>query len=452
MAQQFFYDGQIRRFVIQFIRAVSNFEVEFGRDRDGVKTLQRIPVYYGDASRQAQTILRNNSENVMNAVPAMSAYISALSYEQNRMQEPNFVSKMHLRERRYDPDTGLYDSQQGDAYTIERLMPVPYKLTIKLDIWTSNTEQKMQIIEQIASLFNPSLEIQSTDNYIDWTSLTFVQLTDVNWTSRTIPGGAEETIDIATMTFDMPIWISSPAKVKKLGVIQKVIASIYDEQGAFNEDTILTNLVARIKYTPMNYGIYYAGNQLRLLKPHEIAEDDGTLHLETPINNWQALIEVYGTLQTGVTEIRLELPTGNELIGHVTYHPSDPTILLFTIIEDSMPTNTLESVDAIINPLNVDVDSVLSSPANGTRYLLTDSIGSYLNVAEYSAWGSLVANQNDIIEYNSGSWSVVWDSQTHTNFEYVTNLNTNIQYRWTGEEWVKSVEGVYRGGNWSIII
>ena len=452
MAQQFFYDGQIRRFVIQFIRAVSNFEVEFGRDRDGVKTLQRIPVYYGDASRQAQTILRNNSENVMNAVPAMSAYISALSYEQNRMQEPNFVSKMHLRERRYDPDTGLYDSQQGDAYTIERLMPVPYKLTIKLDIWTSNTEQKMQIIEQIASLFNPSLEIQSTDNYIDWTSLTFVQLTDVNWTSRTIPGGAEETIDIATMTFDMPIWISSPAKVKKLGVIQKVIASIYDEQGAFNEDTILTNLVARIKYTPMNYGIYYAGNQLRLLKPHEIAEDDGTLHLETPINNWQALIEVYGTLQTGVTEIRLELPTGNELIGHVTYHPSDPTILLFTIIEDSMPTNTLESVDAIINPLNVDVDSVLSSPANGTRYLLTDNIGSYLNVVEYSAWGSLVANQNDIIEYNSGSWSVVWDSQTHTNFEYVTNLNTNIQYRWTGQEWVKSVEGVYRGGNWSIII
>lgn len=452
MAQQFFYDGQIRRFVIQFIRAVSNFEVEFGRDRDGVKTLQRIPVYYGDASRQAQTILRNNSENVMNAVPAMSAYISALSYEQNRMQEPNFVSKMHLRERRYDPDTGLYDSQQGDAYTIERLMPVPYKLTIKLDIWTSNTEQKMQIIEQIASLFNPSLEIQSTDNYIDWTSLTFVQLTDVNWTSRTIPGGAEETIDIATMTFDMPIWISSPAKVKKLGVIQKVIASIYDEQGAFNEDTILTNLVARIKYTPMNYGIYYAGNQLRLLKPHEIAEDDGTLHLETPINNWQALIEVYGTLQTGVTEIRLELPTGNELIGHVTYHPSDPTILLFTIIEDSMPTNTLESVDAIINPLNVDVDSVLSSPANGTRYLLTDNIGSYLNVVEYSAWGSLVANQNDIIEYNSGSWSVVWDSQTHTNFEYVTNLNTNIQYRWTGQEWVKSVEGVYRGGDWSIII
>lgn len=454
MAQQFFYDGQIRRFVIQFIRAVSNFEVEFGKDRNGTRTLQRIPVYYGDASRQAQTILRNNSENIVNAVPAMSAYISALTYEQNRMQEPNFVSKMHLRERRFDPETGLYDTQQGDAYTVERLMPVPYKLTIKLDIWTSNTEQKMQIIEQIATLFNPSLEIQSTDNYIDWTSLTFVQLSDVNWTSRTVPSGAEEPIDIATMTFEIPIWISSPAKVKKLGVIQKVIASIYDEQGAFDENTILSNLIARIKYTPMNYGIYYAGNQLKLLKPHEIAEDDGTLHVTDPINNWQALIEVYGTLRTGQTEIRLELPTGNELIGHVTYHPSDPTILLFTSIEDSMPSNTLDSVDAIINPQNVDYDSVLTTPTQGTRYLLTDNIGSTENVSGLSAWGNLIANANDIIEYNAflASWSVVWDSESQTNLEYVTNNNTNIQYRWTGSAWVKSVEGVYRGGEWSIVI
>lgn len=452
MTQQFFYDGQLRRFLIQFIRSVSNFEVEFGKDRDGTKTLQQVPVYYGDASRQAQTILRGNSENVMNAVPAMSAYISALTYEQNRMQEPNFVSKMNLRERQYDPETGLYSTQQGDSYTIERLMPVPYKLTIKLDIWTSNTEQKMQIIEQIATLFNPSLEIQSTDNYIDWTSLTYVQLTDVQWTSRSVPSGTEEPIDIATMTFEMPIWISSPAKVKKLGVIQKIIASIYDEQGSFNEDTILSNLVSRIKYTPMNYGIFYSGNQLKLLKPHELVTDAGEIIKTPPVETWQALIEVYGTLRAGQTEIRLELPTGNELIGHVAYHPTDSTILLFTPIEDTIPTNTLSPIDAIINPINVVVDSGLLSPSNGTRYLLTESIGNSANLNGSTVWGSLVANSGDIIEYNSGTWSVVWDSQNETGLEYITNLNTNIQYRWTGTEWVKSVEGVYRGGDWSISI
>jgi hypothetical protein len=452
MAQQFFYDGQIRRFLIQFIRAVSNFEVEFGAGADGSRTLQRIPVYYGDASRQAQSILKGNSENLLNAVPAMSAYITALTYDQQRMQDPTFVSKMHLRERQFDSETGTYNSNQGDAYTIERLMPVPYKLQIKLDIWTSNTEQKMQVIEQIAVLFNPSLEIQSTDNYIDWTSLSYVQLTEVLWSSRSIPAGSEEPIDIATMTFEMPIWISSPAKVKRLGVIQRVIASIYDEQGALNENTVLSNLVARIKYSPLDYGIFYSGNQLRLLKPQEIVDSNNNITKVNPKETWRSVIEMYGTLMTGSTEIRLELPTGAELIGLITYHPTDPTILLFEPIEDTLPTNTLAAINAIINPQNVTVDSNLLTPAEGTRYLLTDNIGSVSNVEGSEVWGFTVANANDIIEYQSGNWQVVFDSQIQNNSEYITNLNTGVQYRWTGAEWVKSVEGVYRGGEWSIII
>jgi hypothetical protein len=450
MAQQFFYDAQLRRFLIQFIRSVSNFQVEFGKDRDGNRTLQQVPVYYGDASRQAQTILRGNSENTLNAVPAMSAYISGLQYDQSRSQEPNFVSKMHLRERRYDTATGTYENIQGDAYTIERLMPVPYKLTVKLDIWTSNTEQKMQLIEQLAVLFNPSLEIQSTDNYIDWTSLTFVQLTDMQWTSRTVPAGADESIDIATLTFEMPIWISAPAKIKKLGVIHKIIGNIYDEHGQLNEDTMST-LVVRVKYTPLNYGIFYTNNQLRLVKPQEF-EQDGTITKISPQDNWRSFIEIYGTLVTGESQIRLELATGSELIGLINYHPLDPTILLFEPIEDTMPSNTLSPVNAIVNPLNVTVDSSLLNPATGTRYLLTDKIGSVSNQVGSEVWGNVVANANDIIEFNGSHWIKVFDSTVNFDTEYLINLNTNIQYRWTGTEWVKSVEGLYRGGDWSIVI
>jgi hypothetical protein len=129
---------------------------------------------------------------------------------------------MHLREREFDPDTGLYNSNQGDSYTIERLMPVPYKLNVKLDIWTSNTEQKMQIIEQLATLFNPSLEIQSTDNYIDWASLTYVQLTEMMWSSRTIPTSTEEPIDVATLTFEIPNLDFGSCKSKTFGCHTKI--------------------------------------------------------------------------------------------------------------------------------------------------------------------------------------------------------------------------------------
>ena len=452
MAQQFFYDAQLRRFLIQFMRIVSNFEVEFGKDRDGTRTLQRVPVYYGDPSRQAATILRQNSENIMNAVPAMSAYISAFTYQQDRMQEPYFVSKMHMRERQYDPETGLYNSEQGDTYTIERLMPVPYNLEVKLDIWTSNTEQKMQLIEQLAVLFNPAFEIQSTDNYIDWTSLSYVQLTNVAWSSRAVPTSTEEPIDVATLTFMMPIWISAPAKVKRLGVIQKFIGSVYDETGAFSEETILANLATRRYVTPLDYGLFYSGNQLQLLKPEELVDADDNIVTVAPPATWRSVIEIYGTLVTGTTEIRLALPTGSELIGTIAYHPTDPYVLLFEPIEDTQPSNTLNPIGAIINPRNVTVDSNLLSPATGTRYLLTASIGSSGNLEGSVVWNDLVANANDIIEFNGSTWQVVFDSRSETGTEYITNTLTGVQYRWTGTEWVKSVEGVYRGGEWSLII
>ena len=91
-------------------------------------------------------------------------------------------------------------------------------------IFSTNTN--LQILEQILYLFNPDFEIQKSDNYIDWTSLSYVELTGITFSSRSIPVGADTEIDVATMTFSMPIWLSPPVKVKKLGVIQKIIMSI----------------------------------------------------------------------------------------------------------------------------------------------------------------------------------------------------------------------------------
>jgi hypothetical protein len=250
----------------------------------------------------------------------------------------------------------------------------------------------------------------------------------------------------------MPIWISAPAKVKRLGVIQKFIGSVYDETGAFSSDTVLTNLSTRRYVTPLDYGLFYSSNQLQLLKPEELVDANDNIIEVAPPATWRSVIEMYGTLVTGVTEIRLALPTGTELIGTIAYHPTDPYILLFEPIEDTLPSNTLNPVAAIINPRNVAVDSNLLSPTANTRYLLTASIGSSGNLEGSTVWQNLVANANDIIEFNGSIWQVAFDSKNEKSKEYVTNTLTGVQYRWTGEEWVKSVEGVYRGGEWSLII
>lgn len=459
----FFYDEQIRRFLLQFARIFSNFEVEYGRNEEGTNhTLVRVPVRYGDASRQAQTVLQQNSASVMPSTPLMTFYISGLDYDRPRMQEPYFVSKINVRQRTYDESTDTYETTQGNAFTIERLMPVPYKLTIKLDIWTSNTNQKFQLIEQIATLFNPALEIQSTDNYIDWTSLSVVELVSTQFSSRTIPVGTEDPIDIATMTFELPIWISAPAKVKKLGVVERIVASVFDSNGdainAIADNDLL--LGTRQIFTPYNYQALLIGNKLQALRPQQVIDQPNSSLTppDSPQSNlmWSAVIGEFGTLRPGISLIKLQQEDGSEVVGTVAYDPTDDRFLLFDIDVDTIPGNTLDPVNAVINPLISGPGVGLPSVATGQRYLLTEDTGSENGYAE--AWAGvnqqpLVAQANDIIEYDGQRWLVAFDSANSTeNIQYVTNITTNIQYEWTGTSWIKSYQGLYPGGTWSLVL
>ena len=459
----FFYDEQIRRFLLQFTRIFSNFQVEYGRNEEGTAhTLVRVPIRYGDSSRQVQTVMQNNSANFMTSVPMMSFYVSGFDYDRPRMQEPYFVNNIAVRQRTYDDNTQTYETTQGNAFTIERLMPVPYKLTLKLDIWTSNTNQKMQLLEQIAVLFNPALEIQSTDNYIDWTSLSIVQLESTQWSSRSIPTGTDDAIDIATMTFSLPIWISSPAKVKKLGVVERIISNIHDANGdaanaVLNNDLLLGT---RLVVTPWDYQTLLIGNKLQVLRSSAVVDQPNASLTppDSPPSNllWTALIGAYGVLRPGISQIFLEQSDGTEVAGTVAYDPSDDRFMLFTIDEDTKPQNTLSPVRSVIDPLRSGPGAGLPAPVAGQRYLLTENTGS--DNGNAAAWAGvmgqpLIAKTNDIIEYIDGRWQVVFDNTSSPdNTQYVTNITTAIQYKWTGATWVKSYQGLYPGGQWRIVL
>ncbi len=459
----FFYDEQIRRFLLQFARIFNNFEVEYGRNEEGTNhTLIRVPVKYGDWTRQAQTVVQNNSAGFMPSVPQMTFYISGLDYDRPRMQEPYHVSKIAVRQRTYDTATDTYEVTQGNAFTIERLMPVPYKLTIKLDIWTSNTNQKMQLLEQMLTLFNPALEIQSTANYIDWTSLSVVELQSVQWSSRTIPQGTENPIDIATLTFALPIWISAPAKVKKLGVVERIIASVYDANGDASNAVMDNDLLlgSRQVFTPYDYQVLLIGNKLQALRPAQVVDQPNTslTPADSPPSNllWTAVIGDFGVIRPGISYITLEQEDGTEVTGTIAFDPTDDRFLLYSINEDTIPANTLDPVDAVIDPLRSGPGDGLDSSLLGQRYLLTEATGSDNGYAE--AWAGvsgqpLIAQANDIVEYDGQRWIVSFDSENSpNNVQYVTNITTSIQYEWTGTAWIKSYQGLYPGGTWSLVL
>jgi len=461
--QDYFYDGQIRRFLTQFARMFSNFQVNIGTEEN--PTLTRIPIRYGDISRNAASIIGDNSNNTFPCAPMFSFYINSLVYDRKNLQEPHHVNRKVVRQRKWVEETQLYAETEGNAFLVERHMPAPYILGLTLDLWTSNINTKLQATEQILWIFNPSLEIQSTDNFLDWTSLSTVEIDpQVNWSNRSIPRGTEgdDVIDICTIKFTLPIWISPPARVSKGGIIHKIIANIYDDEGdminAIQNDDIL--LGTRQKITPYGYQVLLIGDKLQLLRQSNpmYVNNNGL----DPVGGqdsdvmWKPTIDEYGALNEGISQIRLE--TGGEvghnqteILGLVSYDPADDNLLNFVIDPDTLPANTLDPVDAVINPLKS------GPPANtvGTRYLLTESIGDANDgglAVEWAPGGNeLVANANDIIEFDGTDWLVAWTA-TNTQIEYVTNITTTIQYKWDLNNWIKSYEGIYNGGDWALVL
>ena len=485
---QFFYDGQIRRYLTQTIRVLSNFVVRYG---DG--SLHQVPVLYGDADRQVASIIRQNSENTVNSVPRISVYIYGLDIDASRLSDQSYVGKLHFRER--DVNSGQYTSAQGRNYTVERIMPTPFKLSIKVDIWSANTDQKLQILEQILVLFNPSLEIQTTDNYVDWTSLSVINLSRVSWSSKQVPVGNDTPIDIATLELETPIWLSPPVKVKHLGVITKVITSLYGSStdyptGYANDLGIdpalqtngltksFSDLLSRDSVTISGFKVLVYGTEVTLLdKSAGSVPIEPTLEVTTGTgtpNNWQELFSQYpGQYVAGSTTIYLEQSSGSFVIGTVAINPLDNTKLSVSWNPDTYTSNTgIDSsgllvtdvgynaatsnrpaspgtFDAIINPLTYKP----SAPGVGTRYLLIEDVGDASNSQPATAWGVLVAKANDIIEWNGTVWNVIFNSsQESDTMVWQTNIYTGVQYLWNGISWVKSFEGEYSANKWKIVL
>jgi len=482
-----FYDGQIRRYLTQFMRLMSNFSYTNNQN-----VPVQIPVRYGDMSRQVANVLTQNSENIMNSAPFIACYIKSLDLSRERLQDPSYVNKMNIRERQWEyvdenPDSPTYGetiqdyaNTQGENYTIERLMPTPYTIQFNADIWSTNTEQKLQILEQILVLFRPAMEIQTTSNYIDWTSLSYVELSNISWSSRTVGQGAVGEIDIATLSFNCPIWITTPAKVKKLGIITKIIANIYTEPTGTigNGDLVFANPNAQTIVTPGEYSVLVTDGTARLMSVGENTSNNAID--EVQIKNgikiqWSRLLDMYpGKFRSGLSYAAFARPDGKEVIAYLTINPLaedeaellnlsyDGETLLNTDLPDLNHNYIRGTVNAIINPQTFNPGI---APDADTRYLILEDINTNPKVLvddaprawlKYGQTGAsdvrLVAHANDIIQWDGTQWNVIFDTTVSQPVTYITNSYTNTQYKWDGTEWSKSVDGVYHPGDWRLVL
>ena len=470
---QHFYDGQIRRYTTQMMRILSNFPII-----DGDGDTKDVPVMYGDMTRQVANIIRENSENKLPSAPRISVYLTGLELDKDRLTDATYTRKVNIRERQYDEINKEYLNTAGKAYTVERLIPTPYLMRVNADIWSSNTDQKLQILEQILVLFNPSLEMQTTDNFVDWTSITAVHLENVQWSSRSVPVGVDTEIDIATLSFSVPIYISPPTKVRKMGVITNIITSMFDEQNGTIEGGISKPQLNAYDDTSkpgtstdsrgtridslagghsanVNFGQYvvYVNQGIAQLVANGIVG----------VKNWR---EIFGLLPNvyaaGVSRIYLTSNDNDKTVtGTFALNPLDEGQISIDYDTDTFPADTVitsstgarTTVDYIIDPTNYDPTAIKVS---GLRLLLLDDVGDAGANNIPAAWANsngttgLVASINDIVEWDGATWNIIFDASAITTTTYVTNLNTQTQYRFKENEWLLSIDGDYPIGSWRI--
>ncbi len=456
-AVPYFYDKQIRRYIQQFIRLFAGFQYARNYDSAGNVVYETVPVRYGDISRVAAHIIKQNSENMLNTVPFISCYVTGLTMAPGDRTYQQYEEKVPVIEKKYNDISRSYEEEQGNIYTLTRHQPVPYRMQMQVDIWTSNTEQKLQLLEQILVLFNPSLNIHTNNNALDWSTLSYVELTNTNWSNRTIPQGVDDVIDIASLTFDIPVLINPPAKVTKNSMIHTILTNIHglatgtardienvtDINPLFTSYKVVTLENYKLRFEKDSTG--FATAQI-LNRSHASTDNDGNLII------WKTTLEPFGELRDDISQLRLKTSDdpkeySTDIIGTMKEHPTDPEKVIITLDEDTLPANTQPPVDAIINPqYNQPGDGTLTPAATGDRYLLLD------NVPDTTIWG-VAANKNDIIEYTGAAWQVTFDASANTNsIHHTVNLVTQDKLKWTGTEWINAYEGIYNAGFWRIYL
>jgi len=199
----------------------SGLQVQVGKWNTENEKLIPVLVYYGSADKVVAALIAGNTQNKPLRLPIIAVQISNLSVAKDRMHGMGVQ-----RRSSFVPVGGLVPD---DIQVVHQRMPNFYDLELKVGICVSNTDQHLQILEQILPLFDPQLQLQSSDGLFDMTRQTTVELMSGPTFEQNILLPADTRIIQSTMTFKMDIWLSIPAEVR-----QDFIKNIYLRIGIVN--------------------------------------------------------------------------------------------------------------------------------------------------------------------------------------------------------------------------
>jgi hypothetical protein len=168
--------------------------------------LIKVPVIYGSRDRVVAWIKGEQTQNKPLRLPAMSTYLRSVNVAPDKRKGVSNVRRQTVaRLGRPFPD---------NIEVVYQQMPIPYRATFEVSTFASNSDQHFQIMEQIFMLFDPILQIQTSDDPLDWTQITTVELTNIQF-EENFPAGADRRYIQSVLSFEVIFYICGPAEFKK---------------------------------------------------------------------------------------------------------------------------------------------------------------------------------------------------------------------------------------------
>ena len=229
MITNYFYEGQLRSYLLQFCNIFAGLRVATGKGECNEMEFITVPISVGSRDRVVAALQAGNTQNRPFSLPMMAATISSLNLSPTRKGIGVVDRRVFL------PAGGVYPD---DLRTAVRVMPIPYVMGVELSLYASNTHQLHQMLEQILVLFDPVLQIQTSDSAFDWSKITTVELTGIN-NEENYPPGGDRRVLVWSVNFEIPIYISAPIDIRD-EMVRKIFIELGDLSGfnigELNED------------------------------------------------------------------------------------------------------------------------------------------------------------------------------------------------------------------------
>ena len=223
MFGEHFYHKKIRNTVIAFGTIFNNVNIK-RLDSSG-NPLQniKVPLSYSPKEKflarlDAQQDLTGDDSKVAITLPRMSFEITGYSYDATR--------KLNKNQKITKVTTNADTTKMNNQY-----MPVPYNVNFSLNVYTANSDDGLQIIEQILPYFQPDytvpmIEDRTMDTKRD---IPFI-LNSVDYEDSYTGSLTSMRRIIYTLSFTAKVYLYGP--ISTSAIIKKVSADLYSDTGS----------------------------------------------------------------------------------------------------------------------------------------------------------------------------------------------------------------------------